>query len=424
MLEYGQLPQAPLPQSMSPTHAPLGPLAAALLAFAPTAPAAQVPEDPGPQAVGWQDVTFPSSLGGTLTGRVYYPAITAGENRPPDTLQAPYPLASFHHGLGLGPSDYDDVCSHAASWGFVLLSIETDYPSLPPGTTYQDMILNQASYAADMFAWMEGESADSGSQFFGLASSSPYTAIGHSMGGASLSHVFGRVPQVQNLLALEPDGLAIDTAGLAGFTGNVLVVGGSADVAVDPYPFFTGATSASRDLFVELQGAGHTGSTDMVVTTEPMSAADQKRLHKRYIGGFLRAQVKGEEELYLDLLGEGISAEPVLAESASDYAPFWVAPSALTANTLLSGIAATPFDAAAFGVSPGPASIPSPWGTIGIQITGSFLVYASFTVEADGITELQFPIPANLAGQTLWFQGFALGADHALLTEVAVTTMP
>ena len=383
--------------------------------------ALQAPEDPGPHAAGFQDVTFPASGGGTLEGRTYYPALTAGENRPPDTAQGPYPLVSFAHGLGLFPSDYDDVCGHLASWGFVVLSIETDY-SL--GLPYPTMVQNQASYAADMLAWMEAESLDPASFYFTLASNDPWSAVGHSMGGTSLSHLITLEPRIENVVALEPGTTALDTSALAAFPDNVHVVAGSEDTAVESYPFFANVTGASRALYSELQGAGHYGATDNVPTTEPMSAADQKRLHQRIVAGFLRAQVLGEEELYYDLAGEGMSVEPVLQQSASDFAPFWCAESALLTDTLVTGLAATAGDAAAFGVGGAPASIPTPWGTIGIDLTSGGLVYASFVVEPDGITELAFPIPGNLAGQTLYFQGIALGADHQLLTKVAVVTLP
>lgn len=395
-------------------------LTSALLASVGTA---QVPEDPGPHAIGWEDVSFPDSFGGTLTGRTYYPALIPGENSPPDSLQGPYPVVVFLHGVGLYPTDYDDVCGHAASWGFNVLSVETDWTQAG-GTPYTDLIQNQASYAADMIAWFEVEDADSQSSYFGMISGDPYSAVGHSMGGATLSHVIGRVPQIEFLVALEPDGLALDTTALASYGDNVLVVAGSEDMAVDAYPFFTTATGTLRNIWSELQGAGHSGATDTVPMNETMSASDQKRLHKRFMTGFLRAQVKGEDELFYDLLGENVSIEPVLQESASDYAPFWCRPSAFFADTLLTGIAPTGLDLAAFGAGPAPASIPSPWGTIGVQLTGGGLIYSTFVVEADGISELSFPIPPNLTGATLWFQGFAAGADSALLTATTSVTLP
>ncbi|MCZ6596767.1 MAG: hypothetical protein O7B99_03940 [Planctomycetota bacterium] len=401
---------------------------ALLLIVASAAPAlAQAIEDPGPHPVGWRDVTFVNpGGGGNLEARIYYPALAAGQGAPSDPAQGPYPLVAMLHGWLGSPSSYDELSTHVASWGFVLGSIDTE-------TGFFGSMQPEAQDAANMLAWIDAESDDPTSFLLGMASDDDWSATGHSMGGGALFYLIGYEPKVRVIVPLQPykgtslGGSAGSTAFLQAFDGALLIVTGELDTAApastDGHAYFELAGSARRGLYTEVLGMGHLGPTDSPPDGEPLSGDDQHRLHRRLVTGFLRAEILGEEELYLDLLGEGAASEPLVQESASKDPPFWAAPSVVQPGNVVAGLAATPGDQVGIAVSLAPASIPTIYGTLGLDLSMGTILHQGLLV-APGILELAGPVPPSLSGVTLWFQGLALGTDHQLLTSVSSFVAP
>ena len=387
--------------------------------------AAQEIEDPGPHAVGYLDAGFPGSTG-ALSGRVYYPAMSAGVGTAPDQAGGPYPLVAFLHGWLGSPPYYDDLSTHIASWGFVVASIGTETGA---GGTMQP----EAQDTADMLAWLDGESNDPLSFYAGLVSDDDWSAVGHSMGGGALFYLIEDEPKVRTVAALQPwkggalGGAAGGSANLTSWTGDVLIVGGSVDttcpVPTMTFPYYQLCQNTGRAFHVEVIGMGHSGPTDLPSAGEPLASAEQKRLHRRFVTGFLRAEVKGAENLYVDLLGEGAAVEPVNLDARATVAVHWSAPSEQVAGGSVLGVAGVPGDVAAAAASLGTASIPTALGVIGLNLAQGAVVY-QVTLTADGFFEAAVPTPPGFAGTTLYTQAVTLGLGHGGFTTVGTLVLP
>ncbi len=136
-------------------------------------------------------------------------------------------------------------------------------------------------------------------------------------GTAPFFKLIGTESRARSLVPLQAtssDDPAFDSANE--FDGNLLHVLGSEDFIL-PFPvasaWFDAAPVARRNIACEVQGMGHTGYTDNPGFFDTLPPDEQQRLHGRLVTGFLRAEVKGEEELYVDPLEEGISTEPLLS---------------------------------------------------------------------------------------------------------------
>lgn len=392
-----------------------------------TAPAfPQTAEDPGPHPVGWEDVVFPDPSGGTLEARLFYPAVANGQSTAADPGAGPFPLVAFLHRYLGDAADYDLLSTHIASWGFFVASIDTQTGG--PAT-----MKKEARDSADMLNWVAAESTDPVSPYFEMVAPGPWGAVGHSMGGGALFYLIEDDPNVQVLVAMEPyrgnglGGFMDSIEPLKDFPGKLFIVGGSEDlvapVSTDSFEYFKGAKSAARRFHTTVEGLGHQGPIDSPPNNEPLPAADQHRLHRRICGAFLRAEFHGEEQLYLELLGEGAAAEPLTSDSRSDQPAFWVAPSAVVADTLVTGLASWASDAIAMAVSLSTASIPTSYGVFGLDL-GSGLVFLESVLPASGIAEFSAAIPPALSGTTLHFQGFATDLDRAVLTVVHSVDLP
>ncbi len=382
-------------------------LLALLLVLAASAMAqpAQPIEADGPFAVGRTDVVFDDAVfgQGTIRGRIYYPATAAGVETRPNRGAGPFPLVAFQHGFLGRPSNYDDLCEHIASWGFVVASTGTQTGFFP----------NQQQYARDtrsLLYYVEDQSDAAGS-FSGMVDDGPWAAAGHSLGGGVLPLLIGIEPRVRTIIGLQSayvgDG-RIDN--LEAFTGTHVQVAGSVDRIVPASQvvrYFRVADDARRDIYFEVQGMGHSGPTDTVPTNEPLSAADQKRLHRRLVTGLLRAEVKGEENLYAEILGAGIADEPVEFEAVCTDPPLWVRPSVSDA-ALVVGTAGEPGAEAVLAWSDARAARPSPFGQVGIALAPERVLFRG-SANADGVAETLLPLADLGAADSVFVQGLAVG---------------
>ena len=397
-------------------------LAALFLAFAPAAPAAAAGgfEDPGPHPAGWQAVSFVS--GSTIKGRVYYPALAAGEGAPADP-GAGYPLVGLIHGQTFVPSDYDLLSLHLASHGFVVCSVGPLAGPLhaPPMA---------AAKMQDMLAWFTGESANPASPFAGLAGGAPWAVLGHSLGGSALPHVAALEPKVRSIVALAPyyDGSATLAEKLAAFDGAKLAVAGALDHVVPPadhaYPMHLDASPLGRSVYVELEGTGHYGSLDAWIAgiLDPLPWEEQHRLHRKVVTAFLLAQSAGLEDAYAAILGGGGAQEPFARECSSADPPLWVAPSA-TEHAVAAGLGGRPLDPAWIAVAALPGSTATRAGTLGLDPAGLRFAFAG-DLGAEGCADVPWASPWIPAGQVLYVQGMALHPAGPVLSRTAIFVAP
>jgi len=403
------------------------PLVFALLLLPPLA--AQEIEDPGPFPVGWRDVTFLDTVfgRGTIDGRIFYPAQSAGKDAPADPASGPYPLVAFEHGFTDTPSDYKMLSKHVASWGFVVASIGTE-------TGLSATMQVEALDTRSLLHWVDDQSATPGTWLAGMAAPGDWAASGHSMGGGSLMYLIAAEPRVRLIVPLEPyrgpllGGSAGGEANLAAFDGRAFFVAGEVDGVVPPFTkvhvYFEEAGLAPRDLFYLVLGGGHSGSTDSPPTNEPLSAPEQQRVHRLVVAGVLRAESLGEEDLFYDLLGEGLLADPLSFESDSEDPPFWAQESALQPGTLAEGLAGGPGDRALLAWSLVPASKPTPFGILGLKKSALVKVFDGSLSSPDGAVEVRVPGRASWRGRTLYLQGLVRNGATGRLTRVVAIAVP
>jgi dienelactone hydrolase len=387
----------------------------------PRLPAGPI-EDPGPWPVGWRDVTFVDEIfgEGEIRGRVYYPALSPGRMTEPDVASGPYPLVAFMHGWLGRPGDYDDLCTHLAGWGFVVASTGTETGLFP----------NTDRFARDTRAflhWVDAESHDPGAWLFGMAWDGDWGASGHSMGGGTLSLLIGYEPRVRVIIGLQSAALGAGIDNMRSYTGDAFQVAGEVDLIVPPgvvHGWFEEAISAARDIFYQVNGMGHMGPTDNPPGNEPLSGDEQARLHRRLVTGLFRAEIQGEEDLYADLLGEGIDGEPVARQADCAEPVFWARVSALAPDVLVTGIAGGNGDRVGLAGSLRPDSVVTRFGLLGLD-RDALTVFSSGTLTPKGWTEVTLPFEPQWAGRTLYLQGLTRhGPGEGAFTRVAEVAIP
>ncbi|MDX1421458.1 MAG: FlgD immunoglobulin-like domain containing protein [Rubricoccaceae bacterium] len=375
-------------------------------------------DGPGPFPVGHTDVRFDDAVfgQGRITGRVYYPAVETGTNATPDPTGGPFPLVGFQHGFLGSPDGYDLLCSHIASWGFVVASTGTESGFFP----------DQRQFARDtrsFLYWVEDQSEVPGGLFEGMTDDGPWAAVGHSMGGGVLALLVGYEPRVETIVGLQSAYVGDERIDfLRAFPGNHYQLAGSADgiVPADQVRrYFEAATSARRSVYFEGQGLGHSGPTDeFFVFGNELPAAEQQRLHRLVVTGLLRAEMKGEEDLYAELLGEGVEDDPLLFQTRCLAPPLWVRGSEAAPDALVVGTAGAPGATARLGWSDEEASIPTPFGLLGIPLDPERVIFAG-AVAPDGTAEALLPTADLGAFPAVFVQGLVRAGARGRLTRVA-----
>ena len=374
-------------------------------------------EDPGPHPAGWRKVSFDDRIHGQgrISARIYYPALSAGQGAAADPAAGPYPLVAFMHGWLGDPSNYDGICLHLASWGFLVSSTGTETGLFPDTQQF-------ARDTRSLLAWTEAESADPASWLAGMADGGDWSAAGHSMGGATLSLLIGIEPRIRVTVGLQPAFESSGVPAVQSFTGRMFQVAGSADWVVPAatvHRWFEEAHSAQRKVYFEVQGMGHLGCVDNPPGSEPLPGPEQHRLHRRLLAGILRAEVEGEENLYADILGEGIAVEPVRIESGCIDPPFWARESLFQADSIAAGLGGAAGNSSGLAWSLAPAAIPTPYGLLGLDISAG-AVFDTAILGSTGVRESLLPVDPAWSGRTLFLQGIALaGPGAGRLTRTA-----
>jgi hypothetical protein len=390
-----------------------------------TAPflSAQAIEDPGPHPVGWRDVTFVDQIfgQGTIVGRMFYPALSPGQMMDPDPALGPYPLIGFQHGWLGKPSDYDNLCTHMASWGFVVASTGTETGwNLDPEEFAKD--------TRSFLHWVDSESDDPTSWLYGMAWDGDWAASGHSMGGGTLALLIGYEPRIKTMIGLQPYPVGgASVPNMKAYEGSAFQVAGSVDTIAPPsmaHSFFENAISAWRNIYFLVIGMGHMGPTDYPPNNEPLPGPEQARLHRRLVTGLFRAEVKGEEDLYADLLGEGMEVEPVDREVDCENPPFWSRMSAYLPQNLVTGLGGRDGDYSLLMLSLVPASIPTSYGILGLDPGALFIFYSSY-LPLEGWCEEYLKLPNSASGVTLYLQGIVVrGTGIGQLTRTVELVVP
>jgi hypothetical protein len=349
-----------------------------------------------------------------VMARIYYPAEVGGTDTPPRVADGPYPLVGFSHGYFAPPQFYSELCSHIASHGFVVASIGTE------AGLFQN-IGRQAHDTHAMLYWMEEQDATSGAFFEGLLDDSDWAVFGHSNGCAANMMILEWDDPFTVAIAMEPR--MNDLPALSTFDGALHVIAGSNDIVNPPQnnavPFYEEATSTQRRTYTVIEGAGHNGSLDFPSAINPLSHAEQHRLHRRLVTGFLQTEVRGLENECYHLIGGGAASEPLSSEANCAAPILWTH---LAGTQLTTGGASVPNLRWAIAASANTTPFASPHWFPGIDRATARLLTKT-TIPTTGLTETTTaysPTPSA----TLYLRGGSLSSVNPSWTRLAQLTTP
>jgi hypothetical protein len=378
---------------------------------------AQLPEDSGPYPAGVAPVSFSHALAANdpVLARIYYPAESEGTNTPPRLADGPYPLIGFSHGYFAPPQFYSELCKHLASHGYVVASIGTEAGLI-------QFVERQAHDTHALLDWMEEQHATSGAFFEGLLDDSERAVIGHSNGCVANAMILEWDEPFQTMIAMEPR--MNDLPSLATFAGNLYVIAASNDIVNPPQNnavlFYGEASTARRRTLTVIEGGGHNGSLDFPSAINPLSHAEQHRLHRRLVQGFLQTEVRGLEDECYHLLGGGAANDPLSSEALCADPILWVG---IEGAELIVGGAGVPDLRWAVIAGPDTTPFASPNWFPGIDPSSARMV-AKGILPTNGLRETRTSLPPNFPGMTLLFRGGAFSRTSVTWTRLAPLTVP
>jgi dienelactone hydrolase len=313
----------------------------------------------GSFSVGERDITFTDNGLQTpsVATHVWYPGVGSGTGVP--VAVGSFPVIAVGHGFNLNYLDYGQICSHLASWGYIVIS-----PNVQNGFNVSHLEFAKELGACLNYFQLEG--ANNASDFFQHVDT--MTGVcGHSMGGGAsclVPSVYPQIDAVSGFAAAETNPSAI--AALPAYSGPYQVISGSSDNTApentNQTPMYNAAAGIKQ--WVSITGGAHCkftdGSTicDLVSSAGSVTRAAQIQLTKRYVTAFFNYNLKGESAALTFLCGDSLQAD-VTAGKVSNQ------------TTFVCTVATTPSfaDENCWNASPNPFG-----GRVRIQGTGGFTI--------------------------------------------------
>jgi hypothetical protein len=129
------------------------------------------------------------------------------------------------------------------------------------------------------------------------------------MGGATLGRVLGMEPRIRTAVSFMPyQGEASFYDDVRGWDGALLLLSGTNDTTAPPalqQAWMEAADRTSRSLLVRTTDMGHKAVTDLELGEDPMPDALQLAIVSTLASSFVRAEQRGEEDLWAELLAPG-----------------------------------------------------------------------------------------------------------------------
>jgi predicted dienelactone hydrolase len=265
---------------------------------------------PGPFAIGERSITFQDATlaSSNLTMKVYYPGTSAGTNVA--VASGIFPGIAFGHGFNLTYTDYNNICGHLASYGYVVMS-----PDVQNGFTVSH--LEFARELAACLKHMQNLGQDNQSAFFGKIDTTT-GVFGHSMGGGAsgLVHtVYPDIDAVSGLSAADTDPSAI--AALSTYSGPFQAISGSQDnVTPEPdhqIPMYQATTGLKHN--ISITGGAHCKYTDATTICDLVSGggsitrSEQIFLAKKYVTAFFQHYLKQDANAWPYICGDSLNAD-------------------------------------------------------------------------------------------------------------------
>ncbi len=260
----------------------------------------------GPQAQGWYSETV-SRDSRSMNCRIYYPALSDGENAPIDASQGQYPIIAFGHGFLMQTGYYISLLKQLSSHGFIVIAPQ--FSDTQHGELGKDLIacLNH----------IKNLSRTPGNRFFNLADTSRTGVSGHSMGGGAslLSTIYDTT-----IVVAAPFAAAETTPTIIGSINNtkswVYLISAQNDGITPPattqIPMYN--NTPGRKGLLTLKGGNHTKFMDTGIFdwTDPrgyLSRTRQIYLSQKYLTAVMRYLLKGENYYGTFAFGDSAAAD-------------------------------------------------------------------------------------------------------------------
>jgi dienelactone hydrolase len=220
---------------------------AALPALSATDPAA-----PGPFLVGQRNVDIPVESGEERNADVYYPSADGGVTV--DPAAGRLPAVVFGHGFSRTKDRYNDVGTHLASRGFLVV-----IPNFACGIFQGCDHSANADEMSDVLDWIVARDTDESSIFLGRIATDRLGTSGHSAGGLQSLVCASRDDRVRASAPMDP----VDNGGLG--AGSLPAVAKPIAITFSE-PSSCNANGSAEDLYaaanpqkrgVKLVGANH-----------------------------------------------------------------------------------------------------------------------------------------------------------------------
>lgn len=266
---------------------------------------------PGPYLSGWRTVTVTRPNSSTFNARLFYPAITAGQNATFDPAGGPYPAISFGHGFLQAVSQYQSTCEHLATHGYLVIASESEGGLFP----------NHQNFANDLrhcLTWLEQRQVDPASFLFGHVDVNRFGMSGHSMGGGAsilATAADARVKTLANLAAADTNPSAITA--MSGVGVPVALLAGSQDTITPPaqhqQPMYNNGR-APRQLAVIVGGfhCGFTDASSFGCDSGSISRATQLAIVRRLLTAWFHLHLKGLQDGWQAVWGPAATSDPAV----------------------------------------------------------------------------------------------------------------
>ncbi len=264
----------------------------------------------GTYAVGEEAISFtnPSLNSPNVLTQTWYPATTAGTGQPLAVGQ--FSVIAFGHGFNLNYQDYEIICKHLASWGYIVIA-----PDVQNGFN-----VDHQEFARELVACIDevrAQGLDSTSLFFDhVGTKSGVT--GHSMGGGAsflVPSVFPNIDAVCGLAAAETNPSSI--AALQGLNTPFMVISGSEDntapEASNQFPMYNAV--AGEKISISITGGAHCKFTDASTICDLVSSAGsvtrtwQIYETNKYQTAFFNYYLKNDVQALPFLCGDSVAAD-------------------------------------------------------------------------------------------------------------------
>ena len=351
--------------------------------------------------------TIQDADGNPVWFQIHYPSVRASYGAAADPSGGPFPLIGFMHGY-LGEAwMYQSACDAFASMGFVVVNMDTE-----SGVWMDPYALADDTQTA--LEWVEARSAQPDHWLHGMAADTPWTVMGHSMGGIAMASLVDQSARVDVAIGFSPyrDGdYAWDA--YADYRGDVLLIGGDEDETATPdvvEGWFADVDAPSRGLYTLVQGAGHQAITDIELEAATLSNGEELTTDIGLAAAFLSAERFDDEQAYDTLV---CTPPTPLADLAGDATTPATAAVAVDASHLRLSLGGAPGDEAVVYAGTGPGEGTTPDGVVGLAAP----VEIARLPLPEGVLCAEVSLPEALAG-VAWLQVVHVRADGTALARL------